>query len=101
MFVIRISTLVSVKYIVIFMLNILFYFNFFIVYVVIHREHGLSISNGDTFICLVKLLMVDIVHTAQLSFFDSVHILACAHTHALNMSLCLHVVRCYEVSSLI
>ena len=101
MFVIRISTLVSVKYIVILMLNILFYFNFFIVYVVIHREHGLSISNGDTFICLVKLLMLDIVHTAQLSFFDCVHILACAHTHALNMSLCLHVVRCYEVSSLI
>ena len=64
-------------------------------------EHGLSISNGDTFICLVKLLMLDIVHTAHLSFFDCVHILACAHTHALNMSLCLPVVRCYEVGSFI
>ena len=83
------------------MLNIPFDFNFFIVYVVIHREHGLSISNGDTFISLVKLLVLDIVHTAQLGFFDCVHILACAHTHALNMSLCLHVVRCYEVGSLI
>ena len=48
-------------------------------------EHGLSISNGDTFICLVSC----------------VHILACAHTHALNMSLCLHIVRCHEVGSFI
>ena len=42
-------------------------------------------------------IMLDIVHTTELSFFDCVHILACAHTHAFNMSLCLHVVRCYEV----
>ena len=27
-------------------------------YIVIHREQGLTISNGDTFICLVKLLML-------------------------------------------
>ena len=47
-------------------------------------------------ICLVKLLMLDIVYIAQLSFFDCMHILVCAHTHALNMSPCLHVVRCYE-----
>ena len=27
-------------------------------YIVIHREQGLTISNGDTFVCLVKLLML-------------------------------------------
>ena len=43
--------------------------------------------------------MLDIVHTTQLSFSDCVQILACAHTHAFNMSLCLHVVCCYEVGS--
>ena len=39
-------------------------------------------------ICLVKLLMLDIVYTAQLSFFDCVHILACAHTHMHWTCLC-------------